>query len=186
MKLKFMLLPLAVFGLVVGSYADCTKNEIMKLIDTGYSKTEIKGICKRSEPKKEKSKWINPTQKVCKANGGKMNGYICKSNWSNAKNICSASGGRLPTIDELRKVITDCGGEIKEEDDATTEWTRNKKNTFYQACYKKKGFLSSNDYWSTTTNACESSVAWYVAFNRGDYWLSKTSEGSIRCVRTGQ
>ena len=42
MKLKFMLVPLAVFGLFVESYADCSKYKILKLKDTGFTKTEIR------------------------------------------------------------------------------------------------------------------------------------------------
>jgi len=180
MKLKFMLLPLAVFGLVVGSYADCSKDEIIKLIDKGYSKTEINGICGKSEPKKEKSKWISPTQKVCKAHGGKMDGYTCEANWSNAKDICSASGGRLATIDELKKVVTDCGGII--DDDGS-----NRADSVYQDCYKKKGFNSSEYYWSASTTASNTGVVWVVYFGNGsDDDHHKSNSYYVRCVRDGQ
>ena len=33
-----------------------------------------------------------------------------RAKWKKAKEICRAKGGRLPTIEELRKVVTDCGG----------------------------------------------------------------------------
>jgi hypothetical protein len=180
MKLKFMLVPLAVFGLVVGSYADCSKDEIMKFIDKGYSKTEINGICGKSEPKKKKSKWISPTQKVCKANGGKMAGYTCEASWSDAKDICSASGGRLATIDELKKVVTDCGGTIDDLDN-------NQADSVYQDCYKRKGFSTSRDYWSSTTYGRYANDAWCVGFNGGYmHYYGKPYNTHIRCVRAGQ
>jgi len=177
MKLKFMLVPLAVLGFVVGSYADCSKDEIMKLIDKGFSKTEINGICEKSESKKEKSEWISPTQKNCKANGGKMDGYICSATWSNAKDICRASGGKLASIDELKKVVTDCGGII---DDSSN----NSKDFVYQDCYKRKGFSRSNNYWSSRTVKGYENLTWIVYFDDGivvgDY---KSNNDYVRCVR---
>ena len=181
MKLKFVLVPLAVLGFAVGSYADCSKDDILKLIDKGFTKTEINGICGKSESKKEKSKWISPTQKVCKANGGKMNGYTCTANWSDAKDICSASGGRLATLDELKKVVTDCGGTIDEGEN-------NRADSVYQDCYKKKGFTSvSNYYWSSTTYASGTNYAWHVHFGYGYTRNSyESNNGGVRCVRAGQ
>jgi hypothetical protein len=64
-----------------------------------------------------------------------------RAKWKKAKEICRAKGGRLPTREELRKVVTDCGGEMK--DDNSAEWKRNKKNSSYQSCYKAKGFTSN-------------------------------------------
>ena len=116
------------------------------------------------------SKWITPTDK--------------EATWAKAKKICRDSGGRLPSIDELRKVVTDCGGEIK--DNSSEEWNRNEKNNSYQSCYKKKGF-SSDCYWSSTTNVSNSSVAWLVIFNNGIYSRGdKGSEYRVRCVRGRQ
>ena len=57
------------------------------------------------------SKWITPTERICKANGGEIDKYgICKSNWKNATKICSATGGSLPSKEVLEQVVTDCGG----------------------------------------------------------------------------
>ncbi len=42
------------------------------------------------------SKWFTPTDKAVK--------------WKKAKQICRDNGGRLPTIEELKEVMTDCGG----------------------------------------------------------------------------
>jgi len=87
-------------------------------------------------------------------------------------------------MSELRKVITDCGGEMKDDNEA--EYKKNGNNASYQSCYKAKGF-TSNDYWSSTTNASDSSYAWNVYFDLGDDdWYGKTYEGYVRCVRGGQ
>jgi hypothetical protein len=103
--------------------------------------------------------------------------------WKKAKEICRAKGGRMPTKEELRKVVTDCGGEVK--DDNSAEWKRNEENSSYQSCYKAKGF-TSNGYWSSTTRASDSSYAWGVYFDVGnDYWNAKTFEYRVRCVRGG-
>jgi len=126
-----------------------------------------------------KSKWITPTNSICKANGGKLYKGVCDAKWKDAKKICSASGGRLPTFKELRKVITDCGGEI----DASK---KNKANKSYQQCYKAKGFISSI-YWSSTTHAFNSSNAWVVNINYGyDNYYDEGFYYLVRCVRDGQ
>ena len=178
MKLKFVLVPLVVLGFAVGSYADCSKDEILKLIDKGFTKTEINGICGKSESKKEKSKWITPSNKTCMSYGGKIKNGVCTATWSMAKDICSASSGRLPSFYELKKVIVDCGGTI---DDANN----NKKDSVYQDCYKKKGFSTS--YWSSTTLTDYISLAWGVYFYAGDtYNNNKSTFHNVRCVRAGQ
>ena len=111
------------------------------------------------------SKWFSPTKK--------------KLTWKKAKQICRDNGGRLPTIEELKEVVTDCGGIVD-------EWRKNLNNSEYQSCHKRKGFLS-NFYWSSTTNVSDSSNAWSVGFGNGyDHWYDKTNEHRVRCVRGGQ
>ena len=169
MKLKFLLVPLAVFGFVVGSYADYSKDEIFKLLDKGYSKTEVDGICGKSK-KKSSSKWITPTDKQVK--------------WKKAKELCENNGGRLPTIEELKEVVTDCGGEMKY--DSSAERKRNRNNSRYQSCCNEKGF-SSNYYWSATTYANNRDIAWLVYFYNGNVYNNyKDSNYYVRCVRIGE
>ena len=170
MKLKFVLVPLMVLGLSVGSYADCTKDEIMKLIDKGYSKTEINGICGKNEPKKTKSKWFSPTNK--------------KVTWKKAKEVCRDNGGRLPTREELKRVVINCGGKMKDNNSAASE--RNRNNDNYQSCYKRKGFTSYT-YWSSITYANYTSLAWGVNFYGGFMdCYPKSNNNNVRCVRAGQ
>ena len=120
------------------------------------------------------SKWLKPSSSVCKANGGKMLNGVCTAHWENSKKICSASGGSLPSIDDLRKVVTDCGGVID-------DYTNNINNSNYQSCYKQRGFTSSF-YWSSTEE--DSSSAWGVFFNDSlGNWGSKTYDGYALCVR---
>ena len=47
--------------------------------------------------------------------------------------------------------------------------------------------VTSDNYWSSTSYASDSSYAWIVNFDNGDVvWNSKTYENSVRCVRGGQ
>ena len=120
------------------------------------------------------SKWLKPNSSVCKANGGKIYKGVCQANWENSKKICLASGGSLPSIDDLRKVVTDCGGVID-------DYENNRNNFNYQSCYKQRGFTSSF-YWSSTEG--DSSYAWSVNFGDGhDFWRNKASNGYALCVR---
>ena len=162
LKLKFMLVPLAVFGLDGGSYGDCSKDEILKLINQGFTKTKINVICGKNE--KKESKWIKPSNKVCKSNDGKVNKYGCKATWENAKDICFFSGGSLPNIDELKELINDCGGEIKGY--THNVWSSN-MNSSYQSCYQRKGFLSFAPFWSSTGLEGYKYHAWAVDIAHG-------------------
>jgi hypothetical protein len=120
------------------------------------------------------SKWLKPTNSTCTNNSGKMVNGVCRANWENAKKICSASGGSLPTIDALRKVVTDCGGVID-------DYKNNRNNSNYQTCYKQRGF-TSNYYWSSTEE--DSSGAWVVSFGNGsDSWSIKSNNFYALCVR---
>ncbi|CAA6825655.1 MAG: Unknown protein [uncultured Sulfurovum sp.] len=126
------------------------------------------------------SKWITPKDSVCKANGGEIDKHgACKANWNNAKKICSASGGQLPSRDDLKQVVVDCGG-IVNSDWLGKDAEKNKKNSSYQSCYKEKGFSSFN--W--TREEKDSSYAWIVGFvDGGDGWRYKTDNGYALCVR---
>ncbi len=132
--------------------------------------------------------WIDPTKSICEANGGKTEKdggiRVCKADWTSAKKICRASGGRLATIEELKKVVTGCGGEIDKENSEERE--RNRNNSDYQNCYKELGF-SSNGYWSSTTNVGYVSYTWGVGFGYG-YVGNGNKYGTlyVRCVRDGQ
>ena len=112
-----------------------------------------------------KTKWIKPTNSVCRANSGEMKNGRCKANWENAKNICSASGGRLATEKELQQVVTDCGGivnyKFKGED-----WEKNFKNYNFQSCVVQKGFHLYGIYISSTNNStCVSLGSGYTGYN---------------------
>ena len=176
MKIKFMLIPLAILGLVVGSYADANKDKSLKSTDKEVTKIETK---EKSKSQKEEIIWIDPTQKACKANGGKIgsNSSFCIANWSKAKDICSASEGRLVTVDELKKVVTDCGGTVN-------DYSKNQKNTLYKDCYEKQGFSDASDYWSSSRFKGEEKSAWFVGFYNGVVNRdTKDNSFYVRCVK---
>lgn len=127
------------------------------------------------------AEWVNPPRKACTKNGGKLApGGICESTWHDARRICNTSGARLPTINELRRVVTGCGGEI---DDVNN----NQNDPSYQSCYKRRGFSDANGYWSSTSYAGVASSAWNVYFDYGGgNWYSNSNSIYVRCVRDGQ
>jgi hypothetical protein len=168
------------------SYAACTKQEVMKLIDKGFNKAEISSICdmqaKSTTKVKPKSKWITPTNATCRRKGGKLFKGICKANWQQAKNICRASGGRLPSKSELIQVISDCGGY---RSNIETGYSANPGDLNYHSCYKRKGFASYS-YWSSTTDdgyaayVINFGIGYQLHYSHGNY------DKSVRCVRVGQ
>jgi hypothetical protein len=125
------------------------------------------------------SQWITPTRSVCESNGGEIENGHCRAKWEDAKQICSASGGALPSKEVLGKVVSSCGGVLNDS-------KKNRQNSAYQSCYKEKGF-TSNYYWSSTTYVNVSSFAWGVYFygaNQGMH--GKNAHDYVRCVRAGQ
>jgi len=154
--------------------SESQKETIQVIEDIEEENNETIIISKESE-----TKWIKPSDSTCISNGGKVDNYGCKSNWENAKTICATNGGSLPSIEALRKVLTDCGGAMKE--DNKEEWERNRNNATYQSCYKEKGFSSVWYFWSKT--AKNSSSAWLVYFADGDdLWRNKTFTHYVLCV----
>jgi len=186
-KLKQILIVVALLSTY--SYATCTKQELIKLIDKGFSKIEINSICDRQNKTtttgKPKNKWITPSNSTCRSEGGILHKGICNTNWQRAKNICGASGGRLPSVQELIKVVTDCGG--NKANLLISAQIENREDLNYQACYQRKGFIASDNYWSSSTDATNSNYAWLVAFDMGArYYNSKSDYGCVRCVKNGQ
>lgn len=178
MKFKVILIGISILAMS-HLVADCSKSEYLKFINKGFSKSEINNICNSTSS--TKNKWITPSDSKCISYGGKIdeNG-ICQANWNTAKSICSGVGGRLPTFDELKKVLVDCE-EIIDKDN------RNKKDSSYQSCYKSKGFFSSNDYWSSSTVKSHDGYAWIMDFvNGGENNSNKANRDYVRCIRAGE
>ena len=132
-----------------------TKVEEMKKV------VEVKDV----ESKSTTSKWIIPTDSICQANGGEVGRYGCKANWDNAKKICKASGGRLPTLDEFKKFVLDCEGKLSK---GVLDFNPNKGNLAYKSCYKNNGFLSYR-YWTSSSREYFNFTAWTFFINSGSY-----------------
>jgi hypothetical protein len=119
---------------------------------------------------------VKPTRSACTSNSGKLaKGGICEADWQSAKRICRASGARLPTISELRSVVTSCKGILS---------GNNQNNPYYQSCYQKRGFDEAF-YWSSTEfNNADGRGAWGVHFYFGDDFRNNQSENFyVSCVR---
>ena len=161
MKLKFILVPLAVLGFVVGSYAD----------DVTWV-TPSDNVCVSNGGKIDEK-------------------GICEANWENAKNICYSSGGKLPTMSELNQVLIDCKGISVDSSSLNKPMSKNIKNEYYQSCYKKQGFVNFEDYdytsfyWSSTVHPSVSSLAYEIQFYYG-LWGSQpmSYEHYVRCVKS--
>ncbi len=127
------------------------------------------------------AEWVTPSKKACTKNGGKLaRGGFCNAHWYAAKQICSAVDSRLPSLHELKREVTSCGGKID-------DYNNNDKNTAYKSCYKKNGFRASGFYWSSVVDEDRMMWAFMVNFRRG-----RTTDGQkrvpkhVRCVRGRQ
>jgi len=111
--------------------------------------------------------------------------------WEDAKDYCDnltlggKSDWRLPTIDELRSVVNGCGGTSSKSFDNTHNiiLIKNKNNSFYQSCYKNKGFINSG-YWGFTSFLERTYGAWIVDFDNGvEFENAEDNRAYIKCVR---
>ncbi len=140
--------------------------------DSG-KEVSLKKQTKTANSRKRNGKWITPSASVCKKNRGSISkSGVCEANWNNAKKICKASGGNLPTIKTLKNEVTRCGGILGQYN----------TNNSYQTCYKENGFIDSW-YWSGTEYKNGSSNAWFVNFKSGnDLWYGKSFNLYVLCV----
>jgi len=86
--------------------------------------------------------WIMPSSSACKAGGGRVlnDGVCAPGSLNNAKKICSSSGAKVPTLDDLKEVLTvTCKGRINSS-----------QNSFTKTCYTNLGFSGYNSYMSST------------------------------------
>jgi len=93
------------------------------------------------------------------------------------KAVCEKIGAKVPTVNELKKVITSCGGVVD-------DWEKNENNSAYKSCVKKKGFSSEKWYWSSTLVSGKTYNAKVVDFRHGT--LNDSGMDSIyylRCVK---
>ena len=146
-----------------------------------------------SPPSNSSTKWITPKPRVCRNYGGTIaedsnakDEDICEANWQNAKKICIASGGYLPSIDKLKKAVIDCGG-IPTDEFFNETYYKNKANNSYMLCFLSKGFMYYS-CWSSTTVINDTEQAWTIDFL--DATIDNASKSNnkllVHCVRQGQ
>jgi len=127
-------------------------------------------------------KWFKPSKNVCNNNGGDYNNWAidstvkdCMADRESGKTICNISGGKLPSIDILKQVITDCGGTLN-------DIKGNQENSSYQVCYKKNGFISNYSFWSSSDTT--DGYALYIDFYNGtDGFFDKSAKNIIQCLK---
>lgn len=121
-----------------------------------------------------RNQWITPTNSICTSNNGKLKKGACLAPWEDAKSICRLSGGSLASIEDLKAVIIECGGQSY----STGERSSNKN---YRSCYKEKGFKWKH-YWSNESSYGDDKAA-SVLFTNGDIGFGTISKYTgVRCV----
>jgi len=132
----------------------------------------------------QKEVWIDPEKKVCTTNGGVVDANgLCYANWRNAEKICLASKGVLPNIEMLKKELVDCGGIVE-----NVELEESRSDAL--KCYKNKGFILYDAYWSSTSYNSDSALG--INFGHPEkhlFYYSKSNYATtfqyVRCERLG-
>lgn len=119
-----------------------------------------------------------------------------KMNWDDAVNYCQNlnEGGhndwRLPNINELRSLITNCpqttlGGTCQVTTNCLILGKCNRKNCNGCSQNKTHSKLGDKDwFWSSSSQAEDNGYAWYVDFDNGRISSpNKKEKGYVRCVR---
>ncbi len=173
------------------SNIEITKNRVRITVEKGSkfkAKFDIVGGNTTSTSRSSGLKWLDVSSSTCERYGGKMYKGVCKADWYEANKICSSMSARLPTVNELNAVTKTCGGTPTRYG---SYWDsiidKNKANSSYQSCYKRKGFRDNNWYWSSTSFSGYTNNAWIVFFSDGyvnDY--GKDNNSDLRCVRAGE
>ena len=132
------------------------------------------------EMMKDAPKWEFPSRELCIKHGGKVpKKGSCEANWENATKICEESHRVLPSLAELKKIAISCGGII--DKNTNEEWSKNRTNKAYHACYREQGFIS-NLYWTSDTHVKYKTHAYMLYFsNAGEYLHRKKEVTSVRC-----
>ncbi len=158
---KILLLLLLAGGLLSQLEAKCTRSDIANLRAKGFSNSEIGRICGISHHTKHKKRkkhhrraggrvqWINLEDKQCSrylANSRNEWGDTgCLVTYKKAQRICSAVGGRVPSLNDFKRVAAKCNQSLRR----TTVDIGNATN----ACYHRNGVdtYMGHIYWTRTT-----------------------------------
>jgi len=124
-------------------------------------------------PKKIDKSWITPKSKLCFSEA-----MGCVSTWDEAKEICSEYNASLPTIEELKKEVVYCKGEIGNSKDI---YKKNMNNLTYYFCFQRNGFQSGNSYWSKTEVEGEVKVLHFDSAQINT--RVKTQTYYVRCIK---
>lgn len=128
---------------------------------------------------------LTPSSKICKDNGGMVVNHRCKASWVKANMICELSGGRLPSLKELKNIVNKCGGKVLNYSDQN--WSilshKNSTNKQYKSCIQSQNLLF-DFYWSSTEDNKKSGTVWNMSFfcatqNR----TNKLKNAYVHCVR---
>jgi hypothetical protein len=97
--------------------------------------------------------------------------YYCYS-----KDVGGRLGWRLPTVEELASLV-----------DRTQSYPSLPSGHPFDTDCTTGGCVGSNIYWSATTSAYDTSLAWYIYMGYGNvYYYYKTCDYYVWCVRGGQ
>jgi hypothetical protein len=142
---------------------------------------------------KKTSTWIDPSKKICINSGGRYDKNLCFANLKDAQNICSSTGGKVPSYEDFSKEASLCGGDFKKGNIKTRDFlfnTLDETNAkFYHSCYRKKGFKGKSYDDGTgglsymTSNQTEDKTVIIDFFNLTEFAVSLNAHSIIRCIK---
>ena len=140
-------------------------------------------------PKSHGRHFVSPAKSTCLSRGGVWESIFgsCNASLSNAKKICRASGGRIPTQHEFEKLIRSCGGTVHL--DGRGDLSVNRNSWSYKRCYRDHGLdRTRNNYWTSTKDKWDHEFRRTADIASGDFSFRDSSSKSaatnaVACIR---
>ena len=112
----------------------------------------VVGLSVYAYPKSHGHHFVTPSKSTCLRHGGRWNSNFhgsCEASLYNAKKICRANGGRVPTQHEFERLIRLCGGTV--HIDGRGDSSINRNSWSYKRCYREHGLdITRSKYWTST------------------------------------
>ena len=144
----------------------------------------VVGLSVYAYPKSHGHHFMTPSKSTCLRYGGRWGRHfdVCQASWPKANKICRASRGRLPNLNELKRVVRSCGGvprRLGHIGDEKTHYTDS-------LCYKRLGikYVGDGAYW-TSTSINESGLVRKVnmEIQTGHYGVYESIGCYITCIK---
>lgn len=167
---KYLLVSLAIVCMM--SLGGCSQPTTPQSTNFDSSSEPNKDLVQKpSSTAERKKEWFLPTSQTCQNFEGEVKPNGCSANWDNAKKICASNQMRLPSYEDFRNVMLQCGGD---PDQVLASKDKSETAMKYRDCINKV-FESRIGHWywtSTLSGVKDKAKTVFPMFRSTDAWAS--------------